>query len=142
MNRKPFQENVGAASSFFYRMSKHNEIGALGEQLAQRFLQQKNYTILHQNWRWRRAEIDIIALHQQKLIFIEVKTRTSNAFMKPEEAVSPAKQKRLAIAAQAFVDNYPEPVEVRFDIVAIVLYANLTLKEIKHFEDAFFVIIS
>ena len=69
-------------------MAKHNELGKKGEQLAKDFLTEKGYTILETNLRVGRNEIDILAYHNNYLVAVEVKTRTSNFFGNPEEFVS------------------------------------------------------
>ena len=116
-------------------MAQHNELGQLGEQLAANFLQANGYNILARNWRVNRVEIDIIAELNDTLIFVEVKTRETDYFGYPEEAVGKAKQKQLQKAADAFVDATPIDGEIRFDIVAVIL--NAKKQEIHHIEDAF-----
>lgn len=118
-------------------MSKHNETGAKGEQIAVNFLQEKGYTILHTNWRFGKKEIDIIALVNNLLIFIEVKTRRNFDFGFPEEAITKSKEQYLKTAAEGFLEAFPLYQKSRFDIVSVILDGS-DLIEIKHFEDAFF----
>ncbi len=118
-------------------MTKHKETGIKGEQIAQNFLQKKGYKILHLNWRHERKEVDIIAMHHDLLVFVEVKTRTSMKYGYPEEAVHTTKQSYLKAAADAFLDDHPQYEKLRFDIISIILEKNKT-KEIMHIEDAFF----
>ncbi|MFZ4770352.1 MAG: YraN family protein [Ferruginibacter sp.] len=66
-------------------MARHNQIGKDGELLAAAYLQQKGYTIIHQNWRHKNWEIDIVANKGKRLHIIEVKTRTSLKFGHPED---------------------------------------------------------
>ena len=66
-------------------MAIHNELGKKGEQLAVDFLQKKGYTILDRNWRFKKAEVDIIAQKEQILAIVEVKTRSSNYFGNPQD---------------------------------------------------------
>ena len=73
-------------------MATHNELGAKGETMAVQFLMAKNYQIVAINWRWQKAEVDIIAQINDTLVFVEVKTRSSDTFVKPEEAVHEKKQ--------------------------------------------------
>ena len=68
-------------------MASHNELGKKGEQIAQNYLQQQQYTVLHINWKWGRKEIDVIALKDGHLVFVEVKTRINSVFGWPEEKV-------------------------------------------------------
>ena len=73
-------------------MSAHNELGAKGERKAVLFLQKKNYEILATNWRYKRCEVDIIAKWKSIIVFAEVKTRSSDFFGHPEEAVDSHKR--------------------------------------------------
>ena len=116
-------------------MAKHNDVGQFGEELAFNFLLKKGYQILNRNWRWGKAEIDLIATHKGQMIFVEVKTRNNNKFGWPEQNIHIAKQRLLFQAASEFMyqNNYEN--EFRFDVIAIILEPNL---EIKHLEDAFF----
>lgn len=116
-------------------MGWHIQLGKTGEDLATDFLRQKGYEILHRNWRHSRAEVDIIARIGNDWVFVEVKTRETDYFGYPEEAVDEAKQRQLQKAANAFVEEQPIQGEIRFDIVAIVL--NNNKQEIHHIEDAF-----
>jgi putative endonuclease len=95
-------------------------LGREGEDRAARFLEKQGYRILERNYRTRTGEIDLIALHQGVVAFIEVKTRSSNAFGAPELAVTPQKQRRMVKAALGYI-NYKKlhQVPCRFDVVAI-----------------------
>lgn len=112
-------------------MAIHNEIGTKGELLAVNFLKSRQYLVLETNWRWRKAEVDIIAQEANTLVFVEVKTRSSATFMKPEEAVHLKKQKMLKDAAEAYCDAHGLDVELRFDIISIIKEGNkVTTKHI------------
>ncbi len=118
-------------------MAKHNETGIKGEEIAEKFLQTKGYTILFKNWTFDKKEVDIIALKEHLLVFVEVKTRGDSYFGFPEDAVNERKQEYLKVAAEEFLHQYPEYTEIQFDIISIIL-TNGVAKEIVHFEDAFF----
>ena len=118
-------------------MAQHNELGQLGEQLAANFLQANGYTILARNWRVNRVEIDIIAELNDTLIFVEVKTRSSDFFGAPETAVTKRKKRLLAAAASAYMEQSGHDWAIRFDIISIVLQLGEAPK-LEHFEDAFF----
>jgi putative endonuclease len=118
-------------------LAEHIELGKRGEQIAESFLELKGYRILERNWRHRRTEIDIIAEIEGKLIFVEVKTRSSNDFSNPEEAVTLKKQDSIARAAGAYILKVNHEWLIRYDVIAIVLQADDTY-QIQHFEDAFF----
>ncbi|WCL80868.1 YraN family protein [Saprospira sp. CCB-QB6] len=116
-------------------MAKHHKIGILGEKMALEYLLAAGYQLKAKNWRYGRAEVDLIVFKDNVLIFVEVKTRKNAAFGPPELAVTSKKQQLLfeAAAAYMYAQNYEE--EIRFDVIAIQLLAQ---KAIKHFEDAFF----
>ncbi len=118
-------------------MSRHLIFGKQGEDEAVTYLLQKGYEILERNWRFSRAETDIIARENNTIIFIEVKARTSFAFGYPEESVSLAKQKLLVKAAENYMYQKQLPFECRFDVLAIFRSKNNDWM-IKHFEDAFY----
>jgi len=117
-------------------MAEHNELGQQGELMAQTFLKDKGYTILHVNWRIRRLEIDIIAMDGETLVFVEVKTRRTLFFGEPENAVNYKKQRSLIRAANAYVLKYSIENDARFDIISIIIERNSTV--INHFPDAFY----
>ena len=117
-------------------MAKHNELGALGEALAVEFLQKNKYKIVERNWRFKKAEIDIIAQKNNVLAIVEVKTRSSNYFGNPQDFVNPKKIKLLLSAIDNYVIERDLDVEVRFDIIAIILQKKTT--KIEHLKDAFF----
>ena len=116
---------------------KHNNkvTGEIGEQLACDFLFNKGFEILERNYKQLKTEVDIIAKHQNCLVIVEVKTRSSN-FVNPENAVSKAKQKTLVEAAVLYQEKHAIKSEIRFDIIAIIKTKQET--EILHFEDAFY----
>jgi putative endonuclease len=117
-------------------MATHNDLGRLGESLAVDYLLKNNYVILERNWRFQKAEIDIIAKKEGQIIIVEVKTRNSNFFGDPQSFVSPEKIKLLVKAANQYLVSNNIPLEVRFDILAII--KNKSTQEITHFKDAFY----
>lgn len=118
-------------------MFKHKETGIKGEQIAVNFLLKKGYSIVVCNWRYGKKEVDIIAQKDDMLVFVEVKTRRNFDFGFPEEAVNAKKQAFLKAAATAYIDSHPEHINIRFDIISILLNAK-AIQEIVHFEDAFY----
>lgn len=117
-------------------MAEHNEMGQRGEKVAQSFLLEKGYKILHVNWRNRKSEIDIIAMDGDTLVFVEVKTRQTNHFGDPENAVDYKKQRRIIRAANAYVLKHRIENDARFDIISILIEKNATV--INHYTDAFY----
>ena len=117
-------------------MAEHNDLGALGEAIAIEYLLKNNYKIVEKNWRFKKAEVDIIALKDNILAIIEVKTRSTDFFGNPQDFVYQKKINLLVEAVNEYVISHDLDVEVRFDIIAIVKKQHST--EIKHLEDAFY----
>ena len=116
-------------------MAQHNELGKKGEQLAIDYLVEKGYTILDKNWRFQKAEIDIIAQKENTLAVVEVKTRSSDYFGNPQDFVNPKKIQLSVSAINEYVISKDLDVDVRFDIIAIIKTEKET--KIEHLEDAF-----
>ena len=117
-------------------MAQHNELGNKGEMLAVDFLIKKGYIILDTNWRFQKAEVDIIAQKGETLAVVEVKTRSTTDFGNPQDFIKPKKIKMLVSAIDEYVISKDLDVEVRFDIIAIV-HENKKFT-IEHLEDAFY----
>ena len=117
-------------------MSNHLDIGLAGELLACTHLVREGYTIIENNWRYKRAEVDIICTKGDTLVFVEVKTRTSVYMGDPSSAVTRAKQKHIVRAADAYVKDYEGDPDVRFDIIGIIM--NSKEQTLEHIEDAFY----
>lgn len=116
-------------------MAQHNDVGKNGEDLAAEYLIKQGYRIRHRNWRCGRKELDIVAFKNGVLVFVEVKTRSSEKFGSPVEAMTEQKMKRLMMAANTYVNCYKLDSPVRFDVLSIVgLPSNM---RITHIEDAF-----
>ena len=117
-------------------MALHLDLGRYGEQLAKELLLGKGYQILEQNWRYGRAEVDLIVALDGKIVFVEVKTRRSTDHGTPEDFVNWKKEKQLEFASSEYIARRNHQGEIRFDIIAIV-FENKELYEINHIEDAF-----
>jgi putative endonuclease len=117
-------------------MASHIEFGKKGEKLAKQYLDNKGFSVLRENWRFHHKEIDIICKEGTTLVFIEVKTRSDDFFQKPYESVENKKQCFLIEAAEAFIEEYTDFTELRFDIISIVYKPN-TEPVIEHIIDAF-----
>ncbi|GAA0563110.1 YraN family protein [Chitinophaga japonensis] len=118
-------------------MAFHNELGKKGERIAQIYVRQQRYSILHINWKWGHKEIDIIGSRDNCLVFFEVKTRTGSLYGWPEESVHHKKRQHLQGAAEAFMERTGQtPAAIRFDIIAIT-FTDGERYELTHFEDAF-----
>ena len=117
-------------------MAEHNEVGKKGEDLAAYYLLKLGYKILVRNWRFNHKELDIIATKDNYLVFIEVKTRTVNGIERPQDAITLRKQKKLIIAANAFIEQKNINMDARFDVISVILDGNK--HEIEHIDDAFY----
>ena len=116
--------------------SRNITIGKRGEQIAKEFLEKRGCKILAQNYRYGNSEIDLIALDNDELAFVEVKTRTSKKFGEPEFAVTRKKFNQMKTAAENFItenENSLEYSSVRFDVIAISFEKGKP--QIEHFEN-------
>lgn len=118
-------------------MAKDNrKTGSKGEELAMLYLKRNGYHIRHMNWQFGHKELDIVAEKDEMLVVVEVKSRTTDIFENPEDAVSKKKIRMIIDATEAYLEQYDLDLEVRFDVIA-VLYKPGSAPEIEHFEDAF-----
>lgn len=117
-------------------MAEHNDFGNLAENLAADFLTQKNYKILVRNFRYQRAEVDIIAEFEDLIVVVEVKARSYNSLIEPQEAVTKKKIKSILLCSDFFMTENSIDKEVRFDIITVVPDESGKLV-IEHIEDAF-----
>ncbi len=108
-------------------------LGREGEDRAAEFLAKQGYKILERNYSTRAGEIDLIALHDGTIVFIEVKTRSSDAYGAPELAVNQQKQLRMIRAALSYI-KYKKihQLPCRFDVVAITAAARQELELIQN----------
>lgn len=97
------------------------EVGEHGEQLACDHLISAGYQVIDRNWRCRHGEVDIIARDGGWLVFCEVKTRRSERFGAPIEAVTPVKAARLRRLVMAWLEEHGAVGAVRIDVIGIVL---------------------
>lgn len=122
---------------FEYIMSLQQENGKWGEDLAISFLEREGFEVVRRNWRYKRAEIDIIAREQGVLVFVEVKTRAGTYYGRPEEMVDHRKRRLLIDAAMAYMRSVGYEWEIRFDILAVTGEPGKGY-EIRLYRDAFF----
>ncbi|NLJ20965.1 MAG: endonuclease [Bacteroidales bacterium] len=116
-------------------MSAHNDIGNEGEERAQAFLREKGYKIRHTNWRTQKFELDIVAEKDGLLIVVEVKTRSTETFEHPKDAVTPKKIRKIVQATQEYILQNNWQGETRFDIISVIPSGQTF--NIEHIEDAF-----
>ena len=117
-------------------MADHNEFGKLAEELAEQFLVQKNYKILAKNFRYQKAEIDIVTEFEDLIVVVEVKARSYDTLIEPQEAVTKKKIKSIVMCSDFFMNERKIDKEVRFDIIT-VLPDEQGVLQLNHIEDAF-----
>jgi len=115
-------------------MGNNKELGAEGEQIATDYLEKTGYQILERNYRYKRAEVDIIAKKEAMLLFVEVKYRANESFGFPEEFVRGRKIELIHMASEHYVEKINWKDNIRFDIISIM---KKTIPEVIHLEDAF-----
>ncbi len=120
-------------------MSRRHDTGREGETLAERHLAARGYTILARRYRTRRCEIDLIARLGTAIVFVEVKTRTSERFGGPFASMRHRQRARMAAAAARFLDENPRlsGAVCRFDAIGILLRGGAGRPILEHVEDAF-----
>jgi putative endonuclease len=118
------------------KVSKHNDLGKEGEELAEAFLLEKGYLIRSRNYRYLKAEVDIIAIKGDILAIVEVKFRTTAFIENIADTITRRKISLLVMAADHYVTQRNLDVEVRFDIITILLTQKSTT--IEHLENAFY----
>lgn len=118
-------------------MAIQQEIGARGEEMAVNYLLGIGYKILEKNWRYKRAEIDVIAMHDETLVFVEVKTRSYDYFGPPDAFVDNKKEELMTGASHVYMEMINHEWEVRFDVISILLNRDGT-GHLKHIKSAFF----
>lgn len=113
------------------------ELGKKGEEIARKFLKRKRYRILSRNYRCPAGEIDLIATDGEAVVFVEVKTRSSDELADPVEAVNYRKQQKLVRAARYYIHHKKAfDLAYRFDVIGIILRPGQK-PDITHLEDAF-----
>jgi len=112
-----------------------NELGKRGEAIAIEYLVANGYKIRHTNWHFVHKELDIVATFNSMLVIVEVKTRWTNYWEEPKEAVRRKKQRYIIEAAEAYVQTFNLDIDVQFDIISILLQGDK--HELEHIPDAF-----
>ena len=117
-------------------MTTKMQTGSDGERMAAEYLAGKGYEVLERNYRYGRAEIDLIVKKKNWLVFVEVKTRSRSDFGFPEEFVDRVKEELILMAAENYIHKINWEGNVRYDIVSVLGVG--VGREIVHFEDAFY----
>ena len=102
-------------------MRAKDAVGAYGERVAVRWLEDAGYAVLDRNWRCRSGELDVVAVRGGVVVFIEVKCRRSAAFGPPSAGVTPRKAARVRAAAAAWLVAHDlSDASVRFDVLSVL----------------------
>lgn len=116
-------------------LSAHR-LGAFGERVAGLHLQAKGYRILGRNIRMSDGELDLVALKDDTVIVVEVRTRRGRSAGLPEESISMQKAQRLFALAQAYLATHPElPAAARIDLIAVEIASDGRVQRVQHLED-------
>ncbi len=111
-------------------------LGTAGEDAAAAWYTRQGYEVVARNWRCRLGELDLVARRGRTVVFCEVKTRRTDAFGDPAEAVRYAKQARLKrLAAMWLGQRRPGSVDIRFDVLSVIVRRGRTY--VRHIPDAF-----
>jgi putative endonuclease len=123
-------------------MAEHNELGNLGEEYAQAYLRSKGYLIRHINWHNStssgaigKLELDIVAEKEGMLVIVEVKTRSTDTFEHPAEAITKRKIRNIINATHEYIFHFDWKGETRFDVISAIPQGQSF--KIEHIEDAF-----
>lgn len=116
-------------------MTKSNKnFGAWGESAATEYLENKGYQVISRNLHTPYGEIDIVAENENKLMFIEVKTRSNKSYGNPEDSINPRKLEHMEASAQFYVQNCEYQGTWQIDVISILKRDSNQL-EIVHFEN-------
>lgn len=118
-------------------MAQHNETGKIGEEIAAEYLQKKGFKVIERNWRIEKWEVDIIAEDKDERVFVEVKTRFSEDYGNPADAVTKKKQRYLINAANLYAQQNNYDGRMRFDVVCVYLEKGKKAL-VEHMEEAFY----
>lgn len=118
-------------------MAWHNETGKKGERMAAGYLEQKGFTLIDLNWRYKRLEVDIIASKDDVLHFVEVKSTHSKNGGNPEEKVGKKKFRNLLQASDEYLHQHPEWKKIQFDILSITMFDETGAVEYFMLEDVY-----
>ena len=127
-------EKVRIFASKTDKMATHNDMGKWGEDLAEAYLERRGYIIVERDWKSGRRDIDIIALDNDVVVFVEVKTRRNRLFGEPEDAIDYRKRQNLQQAINHYVKFRNIRQEIRFDIISVVGTIG-TEPDIQHIQD-------
>jgi len=116
-------------------MSNKDIVWKIGEEAARKYLEDKGYEIIEQNYHTRYSEIDLIVKKDNILIFVEVRTKKNSAFVSPEESINQKKLKKLYWNAEKYAAIKKWKGQYRIDAICIVLNADNSIKKLEHYKN-------
>ena len=117
-------------------MAFHNDVGKKGEDIAFNFLKKNGYQVLDRNWGYKKGEIDIIAIHDNHLVIVEVKTRSVYYHAETDDMIGNRKLKKIYETADRYIELKNIDLEVRYDLIIVILHGSTWTVE--HITDAFY----
>ena len=117
-------------------MASHNDLGKKGEAIAFNFLKKQGYTILERNWVFGKGELDIVAIHDNHLVIVEVKTRSVYYHAETDDLLGKRKLHLLYETADKYVEMKNIEREVRYDLLIVIFHGDTWTVE--HITDAFY----
>ena len=116
-------------------MSQHNDVGKIGEDLAKKFLEEKGYKIIEQNYKTKYSEIDLVAERGKDLIFVEVRTKIGENFGTPEDTLQNKKLNKVRFNALSYAAFKKWQGPIKIDAICIVLKPNFEVLRLNHYEN-------
>ena len=117
-------------------MMSNKTLGDIGEEVAADSLRAKGYRILARNWRTSAGEIDIISEQNDVIVFVEVKTRTSDLYGTPQDAITQNKRRRIIRSSLVYLTEKDLlDRDWRVDMVAILCGRNWVVTNVEHYEN-------
>ena len=116
-------------------MSEHNEVGKIGEDLARKFLEGKEYKIIEQNYKTKYSEIDLVAQKNNELVFVEVRTKIGENFGTPEDTINNKKLNKVRYNALSYAAFKKWQGPIKIDAICIVLKPNYEVLRLNHYEN-------
>ncbi len=117
-------------------MAEHNLLGKKGEDIAAAYLIKNGYHILERSWKYKYLELDIIATYDNRLVVVEVKTRSQSQHADPDDTVSKKKLLQIYECTDIYMELKGISSEVRYDLITIIDHGDTHTLE--HIEDAFY----
>ncbi len=115
-------------------MQNKDQVWKIGEEIAKEYLENKGYQIIEQNYRTKYSEIDLIVKKDDILIFVEVRTKKSGAFVAPEESINQKKLKKLYWNAEAYVSAKKYKGQYRIDAICIILKPDNAIEKLEYYK--------